>query len=352
VGTVVETVVETQPSGEMIAEMPPSIDHLNPQDDLEIHNSIELLKIREMVQVLSNQDLLKLRNEIDCELLNRNLIDDDNVDDTEEFTSKGCCLAIDESNKLKKEIVLKVISSKTQEKEAVTVYSLESEHTTSKKSSCSSDSTIKSLIQELSLIGFAKITSGISNSATAATRSMELILNERTQDETIETRFDEAIMEKILNQALLYFRDEFIRDGLCLVLITDPMLASYVARALLLVLHRAHFITLSPQELQQCQSAYLMQIPESDERLWTKSPTTHGFPPMSSPAFQSHMEKTNFLSATPTARTKIEDLLVKAYGLCHVGVLVEIKIMAISNVNSRTLFYDDDRKTPWHPGMY
>ncbi len=52
------------------------------------------------------------------------------------------------------------------------------------------------------------------------------------------------------------------------------------------------------------------------------------------------------------AKTKIENLFVKAYGLCHEDVLRELKTIATSDVNSGTLFYDDDHITPWHPGMY
>ncbi len=80
-----------------------------------------------------------------------------------------------------------------------------------------------------------------------------------------------------------------------------------------------------------------------------QSSTTHAFPRTSFPGFQRHIEETNFPATT---KTKIENLLVKAYSLCHEDVLRELKTIATSDVNSGTLFYDDDHITPWHPGMY
>ncbi len=80
-----------------------------------------------------------------------------------------------------------------------------------------------------------------------------------------------------------------------------------------------------------------------------QSSTTHAFPRTSFPGFQRHIEETNFPATT---KTKIENLLVKAYSLCHEDVLRELKTIATSDVNSGTLFYDDDHITPWHSGMY
>jgi hypothetical protein len=97
--------------------------------------------------------------------------------------SRGCCLAVDESNKLKKDIVLKVISYDSFEKEnKVRFYSIGSNHVLSKKAECSSESNIKTLVKELSLIGFMKIISGISDSASAATAGMQHILQGRDNE--------------------------------------------------------------------------------------------------------------------------------------------------------------------------
>ncbi len=88
---------------------------------------------------------------------------------------------------------------------------------------------------------------------------------ERMRDPSVENKFNDNIMsnatEKSLDQALIYVRDEFMKDGLSMVLITDLMLATYVARALILVLHLVLCITLNAQELQQCQSAYTSILP-------------------------------------------------------------------------------------------
>ncbi len=85
------------------------------------------------------------------------------------------------------------------------------------------------------------------------------------RDPSVENKFNDNILsnatEKSLDQALIYVRDEFMKDGLSMVLITDLMLATYVARALILVHHRVQCITLNAQELQQCQSAYTSILP-------------------------------------------------------------------------------------------
>jgi hypothetical protein len=83
---------------------------------------------------------------------------------------------------MKKDIVSKVISYETPEKGNVGFYSVGSDPAVSKKASGSSDSNIKSLIEELSPIGFVKITSGISDSAASAIASMQLTLNGRDNE--------------------------------------------------------------------------------------------------------------------------------------------------------------------------
>ena len=65
--------------------------------------------------------------------------------------------------------------------------------------------------------------------------------------------------------------------------------------------------------------------------------------------FQRYIEEESFPSAT--ARGKIVDLLVKAYGLCHVNVLMELKSISNSDFNGRTFFFDDANQTPWYPGI-
>ncbi len=130
------------------------------------------------------------------------------------------------------------------------------------------------------------------------------------------------------------------------------MLAKYVARALLLVLHRVESITLNAQELQPCQSTHdtsNLWVAEVDVS-WRKTSTTHSFPRMTFSQFQCHIEEKCFPSAT--ARGKIVDLLVKAYGLCHVKVLMELKSISNSDFDGRSLFFDDSNDTPWYPGMY
>ncbi len=92
---------------------------------------------------------------------------------------------------------------------------------------------------------------------------------------------------------LLYMKintkDKFMKDGLCILLIT-PMLAKNVASAdlLLLVLHRAQFITLNDQELTQCQSTYTSNAPLTEEKItWRKTSTTHAFPRMTFSEFRA-----------------------------------------------------------------
>ena len=132
----------------------------------------------------------------------------------------------------------------------------------------------------------------------------------------IRNIFDDNIMsnttEHILDQALLYFCEEFMKDGLCLVL-----LSQYVARALLLVLHRSAFIQLSAEDAQLCESTHTVASTDANNNediMWTKTSSTHAVPRMSFSDFQKRIEYTNF---PVCERSKIEDLLVKAYGLCH-----------------------------------
>ena len=56
---------------------------MNQYDNFETHSSIEPRKIREMVYVLSVEDLLELRNAIDSELLDRSIVDYDVAADKE-----------------------------------------------------------------------------------------------------------------------------------------------------------------------------------------------------------------------------------------------------------------------------
>jgi hypothetical protein len=141
--------------------------------------------------------------------------------------------------------------------------------------------------------------------------------------------------ENILSQALLYFRDEFLKDGLCMVLITDPiMLAKFVARAFLLVLHRSQFIILNEEEILECKSTYEEGAELSEDNMenyWTKESNTHAYPMMSFQEFQRNIEEVNFPDNVHTTKSKIEDLLVKAYGLCHESVLNELKVLSKSN---------------------
>lgn len=99
--------------------------------------------------------------------------------------------------------------------------------------------------------------------------------------------------EHILDQALLYFCEEFMKDGLCLLLITDPMVSQYVARALLLVLHRSAFIQLSAGDEQLCESTHTTVVStdanNNEDIMWTKTSSTHAFPRMSFSDFQKHI---------------------------------------------------------------
>lgn len=60
--------------------------------------------------------------------------------------------------------------------------------------------------------------------------------------------------------------------------------------------------------------------------------------------FQRCIEQNSFPA---TARGKIVDLLVKAYGLCHVNVLDELKSISNSDFDGIILFFDGANRTPY-----
>lgn len=81
------------------------------------------------------------------------------------------------------------------------------------------------------------------------------------------------------------------------------------------------------------------EIPEKQRVAFNSMGSEHVVSKKASSGSDSNV-KINFAAAT--AKKKIEDLLEKSYGLCHVDVLVELKTIVTSDVDSRTLFYDDD----------
>ncbi len=96
-----------------------------------------------------------------------------------------------------------------------------------------------------------------------------------------------------------------------------------------------------------------MSLPNvnTESNFWNKSSSAHAFPRVSFPEFQHHME---FVKFPVINLSKLQDLLVKSYGLSHVYVINELKHMSKSEFDGSACFFNeyDIHERWWYPGMY